>query len=101
MLLASVEYARPRSLDEALSLLAADPNARALAVGQTLINVMKARIAAPELLVFFFSSRRRHTRCSRDWSSDVCSSDLSIRQAAAQVEAVVRRGTEDAPKGLQ
>src|SRR2546422_4116702 len=27
--------------------------------------------------VFFFSSRRRHTRCSRDWSSDVCSSDLN------------------------
>src|SRR2546429_1993146 len=26
---------------------------------------------------FFFSSRRRHTRCSRDWSSDVCSSDLN------------------------
>src|SRR5256884_1383523 len=25
---------------------------------------------------FFFSSRRRHTRCSRDWSSDVCSSDI-------------------------
>src|SRR5205809_3416734 len=24
---------------------------------------------------FFFSNRRRHTRCSRDWSSDVCSSD--------------------------
>src|SRR2546429_196717 len=32
---------------------------------------------------FFFSSRRRHTRCSRDWSSDVCSSDLS--GALAQV----------------
>src|ERR1041385_9576373 len=29
-------------------------------------------------LFFFFSSRRRHTRCSRDWSSDVCSSDLRI-----------------------
>src|SRR2546429_6482953 len=28
------------------------------------------------MVVFFFSSRRRHTRCSRDWSSDVCSSDL-------------------------
>src|SRR2546429_9883563 len=28
---------------------------------------------------FFFSSRRRHTRCSRDWSSDVCSSDLKSR----------------------
>src|SRR5256884_2147721 len=27
---------------------------------------------------FFFSSRRRHTRCSRDWSSDVCSSDLIV-----------------------
>src|SRR2546422_4942725 len=27
-------------------------------------------------VLFFFSSRRRHTRCSRDWSSDVCSSDL-------------------------
>src|SRR5256884_3880470 len=31
------------------------------------------------LPVFFFSSRRRHTRCSRDWSSDVCSSDLYHR----------------------
>src|SRR5687768_18177703 len=29
--------------------------------------------------LFFFSSRRRHTRCSRDWSSDVCSSDLQQR----------------------
>src|SRR5690554_93701 len=28
-------------------------------------------------LLFFFSSRRRHTRCGRDWSSDVCSSDLA------------------------
>src|SRR3989449_5092022 len=30
-------------------------------------------------MFFFFSSRRRHTRCSRDWSSDVCSSDIMIR----------------------
>src|SRR5256884_3472646 len=30
---------------------------------------------------FFFSSRRRHTRCSRDWSSDVCSSDLPEPEA--------------------
>src|SRR5262245_65259998 len=30
--------------------------------------------------MFFFSSRRRHTRCLSDWSSDVCSSDLSIRE---------------------
>src|SRR6267378_6208362 len=31
---------------------------------------------------FFFSSRRRHTRSLRDWSSDVCSSDLRRRQRA-------------------
>ena len=31
-------------------------------------------------MVFFFSSRRRHTRSDRDWSSDVCSSDLSIEK---------------------
>src|SRR4249920_3736117 len=29
------------------------------------------------MFFFFFSSRRRHTRCGRDWSSDVCSSDLA------------------------
>src|SRR5437868_10723929 len=32
-----------------------------------------------DLILFFFSSRRRHTRSKRDWSSDVCSSDLSNR----------------------
>src|SRR5690554_4952584 len=30
------------------------------------------------IFLFFFSSRRRHTRCGRDWSSDVCSSDLLV-----------------------
>src|SRR6266699_6291389 len=30
------------------------------------------------MVFFFFSSRRRHTRCGRDWSSDVCSSDLEV-----------------------
>src|SRR5687768_17783860 len=34
--------------------------------------------------MFFFSSRRRHTRCSRDWSSDVCSSDLEELPAGEQ-----------------
>src|SRR5690606_18326444 len=33
-------------------------------------------------VLFFFSSRRRHTRFSRDWSSDVCSSDLQTRGGA-------------------
>src|SRR3989442_11014125 len=32
-------------------------------------------------IFFFFSSRRRHTRCGRDWSSDVCSSDLDLGSA--------------------
>src|SRR2546421_1669350 len=34
-------------------------------------------ISSPVVTFFFFSSRRRHTRSDRDWSSDVCSSDLS------------------------
>src|SRR6266536_5989232 len=33
------------------------------------------------MFFFFFSSRRRHTRSTRDWSSDVCSSDLAGRPA--------------------
>jgi aerobic carbon-monoxide dehydrogenase medium subunit len=51
MLLAPVEYARPSSLAEALEALGRSPNARPLAGGQTLINVMKARAAQPDLLV--------------------------------------------------
>src|SRR2546429_3615922 len=45
-------------------------------------------------MMIFFSSRRRHTRCSRDWSSDVCSSDqkafclLSGPQAALYQKTV-------------
>src|SRR3712207_8533664 len=35
------------------------------------------------VIVFFFSSRRRHTRYWRDWSSDVCSSDLEATQTGA------------------
>src|SRR3989442_11016730 len=34
---------------------------------------------------FFFSSRRRHTRCGRDWSSDVCSSDLPFLPGLAMI----------------
>src|SRR5256884_8005156 len=39
---------------------------------------------------FFFSSRRRHTRCSRDWSSDVCSSDLFYDNEVLDVAAHLR-----------
>src|SRR5699024_11355858 len=34
---------------------------------------------------FFFSSRRRHTRSKRDWSSDVCSSDLQHYERACRI----------------
>src|SRR3954454_15254200 len=51
MLLREVGYARPGSLDEALELLRADDGARALAGGQTLINVMKARAGSPDALI--------------------------------------------------
>ena len=51
MLLREVEYARPSSVEEAVRLLEAHEGARALAGGQTLINVMKARAASPDALV--------------------------------------------------
>jgi carbon-monoxide dehydrogenase medium subunit len=51
MLLREVEYARPTSVEEAVRLLGAHDGARALAGGQTLVNVMKARAASPDVLV--------------------------------------------------
>jgi carbon-monoxide dehydrogenase medium subunit len=51
MLLREVDYVRPKTVEEALDALAADDGARALAGGQTLINVMKARAASPDVLV--------------------------------------------------
>src|SRR6185437_3573491 len=44
-------YAKPSSVAEALELLASDDGARALAGGQTLINVMKARAGSPDALI--------------------------------------------------
>src|SRR2546421_7580962 len=54
-------------------------------------------------LCFFFSSRRRHTRSDRDWSSDVCSSDLdqlgealSLNEAhRVEMDAALAAGGED------
>src|SRR5690606_33909801 len=52
----------------------------------------------------FFSSRRRHTRFSRDWSSDVCSSDLLahqfLRRAAEENEVEVVGFTKEAERAL-
>src|SRR5436309_2878681 len=57
--------------------------------------------------LFFFSSRRRHTRFSRDWSSDVCSSDLRQEHGTiflSGIQALVRLPLEqhraDARRGL-
>src|SRR5437868_12298345 len=44
---------------------------------------------------FFFSSRRRHTRSKRDWSSDVCSSDLSFERLRGREPAADRQGIDD------
>src|SRR2546428_10104473 len=60
------------------------------------------------MLCFFFSSRRRHTRSDRDWSSDVCSSDwfcltfneLSARQNLFERALLETRAALDALKGL-
>ena len=51
MLLREVGYAKPSSVADALTILAENDGARALAGGQTLVNVMKARAASPDVLV--------------------------------------------------
>ena len=51
MLLREVSYARPSTVEEAVSLLTEHDGARALAGGQTLVNVMKQRAASPDVLV--------------------------------------------------
>src|SRR5690554_7605561 len=58
------------------------------------------------MFFFFFSSRRRHTRCGRDWSSDVCSSDLFAELAEVGMHSiqtsgnVVRNTTTDEYAGV-
>src|SRR5207245_8123518 len=55
-------------------------------------------------VIFLFSSRRRHTRCYRDWSSDVCSSDLvdlSGLTADQKKEALHRLNAESCTCGCK
>src|SRR5207247_8443899 len=47
---------------------------------------------APLLTVFVFASRRRHTSSTRDWSSDVCSSDLGLQAVAPSPASLVHGG---------
>src|SRR5437660_6943273 len=51
------------------------------------------------LFFFFFSSRRRHTRWPRDWSSDVCSSDLHRRLELVRGKRCQLGATEAEQKG--
>src|SRR6266704_4643272 len=44
------------------------------------------------MLFFFFSSRSRHTSSKRDWSSDVCSSDLGLEQSMRTAIGIARPG---------
>src|SRR5216683_5539506 len=53
---------------------------------------------------FFFSSRRRHTRSDRDWSSDVCSSDLlahEISQRSQHAVAAMKEGIDELGQGRE
>ena len=53
---------------------------------------------------FFFSSRRQHTRSDRDWSSDVCSSDLDWsapevdKELVKNIEKIATKDLEDADR---
>src|SRR5438874_8577526 len=56
-----------------------------LTAGHSPVNGIYFTLMVNEcIFIFFFSSRRRHTRSLRDWSSDVCSFDLDRQQLAAQ-----------------
>src|SRR5579871_3549060 len=48
------------------------------------------------MFFFFFSSRRRHTRSLRDWSSDVCSSDLWATSDRASIDQALSEAMSDA-----
>src|SRR6266536_3524731 len=59
-------------------------------------------LRASYIFLFFFSSRRRHTRSTRDWSSDVCSSDLGrLTQRVHDLEQTRALAVEDAAARLR
>src|SRR5437870_11540313 len=50
---------------------------------------------------FFFSSRRRHTRWPRDWSSDVCSSDLTVESSCLRIQPFKSPECRHGEKGMK
>jgi aerobic carbon-monoxide dehydrogenase medium subunit len=92
MLLREVEYARPATVEEAVVLLSEHDGARALAGGQTLVNVMKARAASPEVLVDLADlDELRTISFSTDQSSLEIGAMVTSTQLAASSEVEVAR----------
>jgi aerobic carbon-monoxide dehydrogenase medium subunit len=92
MLLREVEYARPATIDEAIRLLVEHDGARALAGGQTLVNVMKARAAAPDVLVDLADlAELRRISFSADQSALEIGAMVTASQIVASSEVEVAR----------
>src|SRR5256885_10202231 len=69
-------YVRSRVVYWTRGVLSVYLDVRTAMVGKQLVGWCPVMLATVLLGIFFFSSRRRHTRLQGDWSSDVCSSDL-------------------------
>ena len=92
MLLREVEYARPATVEEAIALLSEHDGARALAGGQTLVNVMKARAASPDVLVDLADlSELRTISFSADQSALELGAMVTNSQVIASSEVEVAR----------
>jgi carbon-monoxide dehydrogenase medium subunit len=92
MLLREVEYARPATVEEAVALLTEHDGARALAGGQTLVNVMKARAASPDVLVDLGDLEvLRQISFSADQSTLEIGAMVTSTQLAASAEVEVAR----------
>src|SRR5689334_23421957 len=66
---------------------------------QTIISRHNSHFFSDKLVLFFFSSRRRHTSWNCDWSSDVCSSDLRPHAHTAVHRSAGQRGVNG--KGVE
>src|SRR3989442_4998468 len=60
-------------------------------------GIREADVTGVQTCALLISSRRRHTRCGRDWSSDVCSSDLSYSACVAEVDVDPETGIVRVP----
>src|SRR3989454_5428799 len=86
-----------RHLARKLSLrrMRSSPNVFEMAATESITSIILIKLVR----VFFFSSRRRHTRLQGDWSSDVCSSDLARERSARAQSAGTGGGAQPPPWG--